>query len=239
MRNIFVGYDPVESISWFTLVNSIMERSSVPIAVTPVNLDNLKEFYKRPPVSEQSNSFSFSRFLVPTLMNHQGFGLFCDCDQLMRCDVEDLFRIAEENQDKAVHVVQHDYVPRDAIKYLGNVQHSYPRKNWSSVVLWNCAHPSNACVTSDLVNTAAPSFLHRFSWLDDEEIGELDLRWNWLVGEYDNPPEDVKIVHWTVGGPYFHEYRDVDFSSEWFDCYNRMVRCDQREAWPRTYQSSK
>ena len=108
------------------------------------------------------------------------------------------------------------------------MQYTYPRKNWSSVVLWNCAHPANKVVTPEFVNSAEPKELHRFTWLDDSEIGKLDVRWNWLVGEYDEPPEDVKNVHWTVGGPYFIEYQSVDFSDEWFKEKARMEYCAQR-----------
>jgi hypothetical protein len=55
------------------------------------------------------------------------------------------------------------------------------------------------------------------------------VRWNWLVGEYDQPPQDVKNVHWTVGGPYFNEYKDADFAQEWFDQRDSMQYCMQRE----------
>jgi hypothetical protein len=125
-------------------------------------------------------------------------------------------------------VVKHSYEPRDGLKYLNTVQYKYPRKNWSSVVLWNCAHPANRMVTPAFINTTEPLNLHRFTWLKDDDIGELDIRWNWLVGEYDDPPSDVKNVHWTVGGPYFHEYQNSDFSQEWFEARDRMQYCLQR-----------
>ena len=96
-------------------------------------------------------------------------------------------------------------------------------------MLWNCEHISNKKVTLDYVNSATPMELHRFLWLSDEEIGELDVRWNWLVGDYVNPPNDVKNIHWTLGGPYFNEFKDVDFATEWFEGYKKMIKCDQRQ----------
>jgi hypothetical protein len=228
LLKIFIGFDPVESVAWHTMTHSILSRSSVPVAIVPVNIANLKGIYTRERDPKQSNEFSFTRFLVPYLSGYDGWAAFFDCDMLLRTDVARLFELAVKDSSKAVHVVQHDYEPRDDVKYLNTVQYRYPRKNWSSVVLWNCGHPSNRAVTPEFVNTASPMELHRFQWLRDEEIGALDVRWNWLVGEYAEPPQDVHNVHWTVGGPYFHEYKDADFAEEWFAEQERMNFCMQR-----------
>ncbi|OUS10619.1 hypothetical protein A9Q90_00635 [Gammaproteobacteria bacterium 54_18_T64] len=229
MLKVFIGYDPVESTAWHTMAHSILEQSSRPVALVPVNTANFKQFFSRERETKQSNAFSISRFLVPYLADYQGAAVFFDCDMLLRCDIAELFTVLDEQPDKAVYVVKHSYEPRDDIKYLDTVQYKYPRKNWSSVVVWNCAHPANRVLTADFVNSATALELHRFTWLDDEQIGELDVRWNWLVGEYDDPPEDVKNIHWTVGGPYFHEYREADFAEEWFTGNRRMNYCQQRE----------
>jgi len=225
---VFIGYDPVESVAWHTLAHSMLTRSSIPLAIIPVNLDNLRSIYTRERDPKQSNAFSFTRFLVPYLSGYQGHALFFDCDMMLRVDIAEILDVLERDPGKAVYVVKHDYQPRDDIKYLNTVQYSYPRKNWSSVVLWNCEHPANRVVTAEMVNTASPMQLHRFQWLQDEQIGELDVRWNWLVGEYDEPPSDVKNAHWTVGGPYFEEYRKADFADEWFAEHERMNYCKQR-----------
>jgi hypothetical protein len=229
--SIYVGYDPKESVSWHVLVQSLMETSSVPLSIKPVYLKNYKNCFTRAQDTKQSNDFSFSRFLVPYLMNYQGYALFLDCDMLLKSDVKVLFDLAMSNPDKAVHVVKHDYTPANGVKYLGQRQYSYPRKNWSSVVLWNCSHPANKSVDLDFVNTGTGAELHRFTWLNDDEIGELEVSWNWLVGEYDIGTLDRPInnIHWTVGGPYFNEYRHVDFADDWYDMKNRMIRCDQLE----------
>lgn len=225
---VFIGYDHVESVAWHTMAASIYRQSSRPVAIVPVNLANLKGIFNRPRDPKQSNEFSFSRFLVPYLCNYVGQGIFFDCDQMLRTDIAEIFSVMEEQPGKAVYVVKHTYEPRDDVKYLNTVQYKYPRKNWSSVVLWNCDHFKNKIITPNFINSAEGLVLHRFSWLEDDDIGELDIRWNWLVGEYDDPPKDVKNVHWTVGGPYFNECRDVDFSQEWLDERELMLFCLQK-----------
>lgn len=226
---IFIGYDPVEAAAYHTLCHSILSRASIPVAITPINLQNLP-MYQRKRDPKQSNEFSFSRFLVPYLCEYEGFALFLDCDQMLRCDVAELL---EEFDDRyAVKVVKHDYEPHDNIKYLGTVQYKYPRKNWSSVVLWNCGHESNRKINPHYVNTAPALDLHRFTHLKDSEIGELPIGWNWLVGEYSLEGVDLKTiknVHWTVGGPYFKEYEHADFADEWFIERKLMNRIVQRQ----------
>lgn len=226
---VFIGYDKVESTAWHTMVHSIYKHSSRPVAIIPIHNDNFKGIYSKERDPKQSNTFSFSRFLVPYLSNYDGYSVFFDCDMMLRVDIAEIFKVIDEQPGKAVYVVKHDYSPKNKIKYLNTVQYQYPRKNWSSVVLWNCSHPSNKRVTTDFVNTSSGKELHRFTWLDDDEIGELDVKWNWLVGEYSNPPLDVKNVHWTVGGPYFHEYKHSDFSEEWFLENGEMNYCLQRD----------
>lgn len=226
---IFIGYDPVESVAWHTLTHSIYTQSSNPVAIIPLNIRNLKATYTREKDPKQSNEFSFTRFLVPYLSNFEGFAIFLDCDMLLRDDISKMFDVLNDSPNKAVYVVKHDYEPKNKIKYLNNIQYSYPRKNWSSVVLWNCGHHKNKILIPEYVNSASARELHRFLWLADDEIGDLDIKWNWLVGEYQNPPKDVKNVHWTIGGPYFNEYSDVDFSEEWFKEKEKMTYCKQRD----------
>lgn len=225
---VFIGYDPVESVAWHTMAASIYRLSSRPVAIVPVNLRNLKGIFSRERHPKQSNEFSFTRFLVPYLCGYQGQGIFFDCDMMLRTDIVEIFEAMKAQPGKAVYVVKHTYEPRHDVKYLNTVQYKYPRKNWSSVVLWDCEHTKNKFVTPDFVNTAEALDLHRFTWLNDEEIGDLDVRWNWLVGEYDDPPADVKNVHWTVGGPYFNEFKNVDFSDEWRNESALMSFCAQK-----------
>jgi hypothetical protein len=146
---------------------------------------------------------------------------------MLRTDIANIFDVTREQPDKAVYVVKHTYEPRNDIKYLNTIQYKYPRKNWSSVVLWNCEHVKNRLVDPQFVNASEALSLHRFGWLEDSEIGELDVRWNWLVGEYDAPPPDVKNVHWTVGGPYFDDYKNADFAIEWLNELKNINFCKQ------------
>ena len=216
---IFIGYDPVESIAFHTLVQSIVEKATVYFEIIPLNIRNLP-VYARKRDPKQSNEFSFTRFLVPYLSSYRGVSIYFDCDMMLRVDIAE---ILQEVEDKPVYVVKHDYVPKDEYKYLGTKQYKYPRKNWSSVVVWNCSHPSNKIITPDFVNTADSSELHQFKFLEDDEIGELDIRWNWLVGEYGAPPIGVKNVHWTLGGPYLNDYKDVDFAEEWTTVLKNVI----------------
>jgi len=226
LLKIFIGFDEVESIAWHTLTHSILKRSSIPISFIPLNLHNLKKEYWRKRDHNQSNDFSYTRFLTPYLSNYQGYALYMDCDMLVTCDIAQILEhILDEN--KAVYVVKHDYTPKDNKKYLGNIQHAYPKKNWSSFILWNCKHPANKYLDLKHVNTATPQTLHRFEWLKDDEIGELPLCWNWLVGEYEVSSTIPKNIHWTVGGPYFNEYKNVDYSREWNEEFGNMIYCKQ------------
>jgi hypothetical protein len=222
---IFIGYDAKETVAFHTLAQSIMLRSTSPVAIIPVNLQNLSTAYKRSHDNRQSNEFSFSRFLVPYLCDYDGIALFMDCDMLVRCDITKLFESVDPT--KAVSVVQHKYESKVEKKYLGNKQYHYPRKNWSSVIVWNAAHPKNKIVTPDFVANEDAATLHRFLWLEDDEIGNLGKEWNWLVGEYDEDGTDVKIVHWTLGGPYFNEYQDVAYSDEWRNVKKTVNYCAQ------------
>ncbi len=209
---IFIGYDPKEEVAFHVLQRSIHERSSVPVMVTPIRLSQLGGVFQRERNALQSTEFSFSRFLVPYLCGYEGWGIFMDCDMLMRDDVAKLWALRDPAY--AVQVAKHDYVPREETKFLGAVQTKYEKKNWSSVILFNCAECT--ALTPEFVNTATGLELHQFKWLTgDDRIGEIPLGWNHLVGEYDHR-DDAANVHFTIGGPYFDEYRDADYAAEWF-----------------------
>jgi lipopolysaccharide biosynthesis glycosyltransferase len=140
--------------------------------------------------------------------------VFMDCDMILTTDIKELFDQADDRY--AVMCVKHDYKVKEEFKMDGQKQTIYPRKNWSSVVLWNCGHPSNKVVDQDMVNEKElnGAYFHRFNWLNDEEIGELDHTWNYLVGVYDDI-EKPNIIHYTEGGPWFENYRDCEFNELW------------------------
>lgn len=211
MLDICIGYDRDEVVAYHVLCQSILENTSRPVRFTPLRLENLRGIFERERTSSQSTEFAFSRFLTPYLSNYAGWSLFMDCDMLVRADISDLFALADDSF--AVMACQHDYVPRDDMKFLGHVQTRYPKKNWSSVMLFNNARCR--ALTPEYVGAATGLELHQFKWLEsDEEVGSLPLTWNWLVGEYEHDPK-ASIAHFTRGGPYFAGYEDCDYADEW------------------------
>lgn len=209
--DIYIGYDRQEIVAYHVLAQSILELSSRPVRLTPINLANLRGVFGRDAAATQSTEFSFSRFLTPWLSNYEGWSLFMDCDMLVRADIAELFALADDRH--AVMVAQHDYTPRDTVKFLDHVQTRYAKKNWSSVMLLNNARCR--ALTPQHVNQASGLQLHQFHWLESQDqIGALPLEWNWLVGEYDFNP-NARIAHFTRGGPYFEAYAESDYADEW------------------------
>jgi hypothetical protein len=211
--DFFIGYDPNETVAYYTLAHSIQRRASVPVRIAPLMRSQLKGVYRRARGPTESTEFSLTRFLVPYLAGYAGWSVFMDCDMLCRVDVAGLMGLLERQADKAVLVCKHDYVPKTARKFLDQVQTTYPRKNWSSLMVFNNSRCRS--LTADYVNSASGLELHRFAWTDDASIGEIPLEWNWLVGEYSYNPA-ANIVHYTLGGPYFDSYKDCDYADEWF-----------------------
>lgn len=216
--NVYVGYDPREAVAYSVFCNSIISGSSVLPRFIPLHAPLLGVDGQR----DGTNAFIYSRYLVPELNEFKGFALFCDGDMLVLDDIAKLWSLRDERY--AVQVVKHDYKTKHPRKYVGSDMESdnvdYPRKNWSSVMLFNCGHPSNRILTEDFVTQASGSFLHRFQWLNDNEIGELPSRWNVLIGE--QVSKDPGIAHYTLGLPAFKHYEDCDWSDEWFLEYNCM-----------------
>jgi hypothetical protein len=210
---VYIGYDPKEAVAYHTLAHSILRRASIPVSIAPLMRSQLGTLYRRERGPTESTEFSLTRFLVPALSDYAGWSVFMDCDMLCRADIAELAAHMPRSPDKAVLVCPHDYVPRTQRKFLDQVQTKYPRKNWSSLMLFN----NERCRTlsADYVNSASGLELHRFAWTDDAAIGHLPLEWNWLVGEYEPNPA-AKIVHFTLGGPYFEAYRNCDYADEWF-----------------------
>ncbi len=212
MLNLYIGYDGRETVACSVLAHSIHARASCPVSVTPIMLSQLRGLFQRERHVLQSTDFSFSRFLTPHLSGYAGWSLFMDCDMLMLDDVAKLWALRDERY--AVMVIKHEHVPKEQRKFLNEPQTGYKKKNWSSVMLFNNARCR--ALTPEFVNTATGLELHQFKWLENDElIGALPSRWNHLVG-YDAPRSDAALVHYTLGGPYFAEYRDCEYAQEWF-----------------------
>lgn len=213
---IFVGWDSREDIAYQVCITSLKRHASEPLEIVPLKQKDLREqelyFRKKDPLA--STEFTYTRFLVPKLMDYKGWALFVDCDFLFTADIADLFSLADDRY--AVMCVKHDYRPTETVKMDGAVQTVYPRKNWSSMVLWNCSHPANRVVTPETVNNQTSAFLHRFQWLSDDLIGEVSETWNWLEGWCRKPDKGTpKGIHFTRGGPWFENWQHVDYAQLW------------------------
>jgi lipopolysaccharide biosynthesis glycosyltransferase len=196
--------------------HSIEENTESVLDIQMLKQQDLRaqEIYTRLPDEKASTEFTFTRFLVPKLMQYRGWAVFCDCDFLWIDDIEKLFEQADDRY--AVMVVKHDYRPQNKTKMDGQRQEYYPRKNWSSMILWNCEHPKNRQLDETAVAEWPGSRLHRFEWLDDSDIGSLAPAWNWLVGWYHEPWDGKpSALHYTEGGPWFDNYRNCDYSHLW------------------------
>ena len=210
--NIVVGFDQRESVAYHTFTQSVIEKSSLPVSFIPLAINTLKGYQETH--QDKSNDFVYSRFLTPYLHNFKGWAIFADGDMICQADIKELWDLKDES--KALLVVKHDYKTKAHQKYLGNINENYPRKNWSSVILWNCAHPKHSVLTPSFIGSQTGRFLHRFAWLEDSDIGSLPHEYNWLVGWYKEPKDGhPKILHYTEGGPWFENYRNCEYSDVW------------------------
>jgi lipopolysaccharide biosynthesis glycosyltransferase len=225
---IFIGFDPRERAATNVLIDSLYQHSRHPLAIAPIVSSQLAGVFQRERDPRQSTAFSFTRFLVPWLMGYQGWAIFMDCDMLCRGDISELWALRDDRY--ALLCVQHNHVPRETEKFLGEVQSAYPKKNWSSLMLLNCARC--AALTPDYVNTASGLELHRFHWLEgDHLIGALPDRWNHLVDVQPAPLDSATdggptLLHWTLGGPWFREQRTMGgpLAAEWFSARDDALR---------------
>jgi lipopolysaccharide biosynthesis glycosyltransferase len=207
---IFIGYDPREAIAFHTCVNSIIRHSSQPVSIMPLALNNFQDYTETH--TDGSNQFIYSRFLVPHLMGYSGHAIFMDGDMIVRGDIAELWALRDLGKD--VQVVKHDYKTKMTTKYLGSKNEDYPRKNWSSVMIFNCQNFPTKKLTPEYIQKSTGAHLHRFEWTTDDRVGALPPEWNWLPDEYGANP-NAKLLHYTLGTPCFHEFADTPQGSEW------------------------
>jgi hypothetical protein len=231
---VYVGWDRREAIAYDVARYSIFRHSSEPkkTQVIPLEIHNLSTILTRKivvqpdgrlwcPISEapMATEFAISRFIIPLLRN-KGWALFVDCDVIFQSDITELFGMADEKY--AVMVVKHNHAPITTTKMDGQIQTVYPRKNWSSVVLWNCGHASNRKLTSEVLNTWPGRDLHAFKWLDDSEIGDLPPEWNHLIGAIPDPVPSTGILHFTSGGPFTPGWTGGPLDERWNEALEAM-----------------
>lgn len=212
MLSMYVGYDPREACVYHTFCQSVIEHASGPVRFIPLHKPMLYGFDGQ---QDGTNAFIYSRYLIPYLQEYRGWALFCDGDMIVTDDIYKLWNLRD--REYAVQVVKHDYKTCNDKKYIGtplqNSNIDYPRKNWSSVMLMQCEHPSNRFLNPENVAEAGGAFLHRFKWLNDDQIGELPKEWNHLVCEY--KAADAKLYHHTLGSPGFSYYQHCESSKDW------------------------
>jgi hypothetical protein len=221
---IFIGYDPREAVAYHVCANSIIRHASKPVAIIPLAL-NLFEDYKETH-TDGSNQFIYSRFLVPHLMDYTGHAIFIDGDMVVRSDITELWEWRKNHYD--VQVVKHNYETCMTEKYLGSKNENYPRKNWSSVIIWNCESSANQCLTPAFVQKSTGAELHRFTWIKDERIGDLPAEWNWLPDEY-GPNINADLLHYTLGAPCFHDFATTPMADDWHRERMLTEYCLQRD----------
>lgn len=224
---MYIGYDSRE-IDAFAVARKSAKKHTPMIQVRGLLMNDMKRSgnYIRETIMQDghlfdvisgapmSTEFALTRFLVPILAKRDGikWALFADCDVLVRSNLNELFELADDRY--AVMCVKHKPEEQVSVKMDGCVQMNYGRKNWSSVMLWNCEHPANEKLTLGLINTSPGRDLHAFCWLKDEEIGDLPCEFNHLVGVNESNPY-AKIAHFTLGIPSMAGYENCEFSEEW------------------------
>ena len=220
---IFVGYDPREAVAYHVCANSIIRHASCAVAIIPLALNLFKDYTETH--TDGSNQFIYSRFLVPHLMDYTGHAIFIDGDMIVRSDIAELWQWRHKRYD--VQVVKHNYETCMTEKYLGAKNENYPRKNWSSVIIWNCQNPANRILTPEFIQKSTGAELHRFTWIRDERIGDLPAEWNWLPDEY-GPNINADLLHYTLGAPCFHEFATTNMADEWHREHMLADYCLQR-----------
>lgn len=228
MINVYVGWDSREIDAYNVCCSSIKRYTSnnFEYKIIPIIKDELQRdgMYSRDNDALASTEFTYTRFLVPVLQGYSGYAIFCDCDFLWLEGIDTFLNEINISEQKAVYVCKHDYTPRQNIKMDNILQTTYPRKNWSSLILWNCNHPKNSLLTKELIHNASGAYLHRFQWLDDSDIGEINIQWNWLVDEYNvSQHGSPRALHYTNGGPWFENCKNCSYASLWNEENSRRL----------------
>lgn len=248
--SVWIGFDDREALAFSVARSSIRTYLPNHIHISGVVLNDLiaRGWYKRVTETRKlengvetlwdvisdapmSTQFAISRFFILKLceVTHgkagSGWAMFVDCDVLALDHLDSLFHLAEQQQDKAMLCVHHQHtVVEGSTKKEGQIAVNYGRKNWSSVMLLNRGHPSNKKLTLELLNTVPGRDLHRFCWLDDSEIGSLDVCWNHLAGVEGSQSPNPRIVHFTNGGPWLPQYANIEYADEWRAAFKSWVR---------------
>jgi lipopolysaccharide biosynthesis glycosyltransferase len=218
--NIYIGYDSSnlgQEMAYRVCRRSILKHSNSPINIYPIRLSSLQDLgiFNRDKDDKQSTEFTYTRFLVPYLNNYTGYSVFCDSDFLWQCDIKELLQYIDTSD--AVSCVKHSYVDCPSTTKMNGVkQEWYPKKNWSSLMLFNCEHPDCKNLSPQAVNTEQPRYLHRMEWTKENGVGEIPLDYNYLV-DYYNFSKQPKALHFTDGGPWHQDYTKTSYAQNWLN----------------------
>jgi hypothetical protein len=210
MIRLFCGFDAREAIGWQVFASSVLRHTRNIVQMTPLSSAGVRE---------GSNAFTNSRFLVPYLCGYKGMAIFADASDMLL--LHDLSELAYHFDPRfALQVVQHSYKTRHPIKYMGTdmqcPNRDYPRKNWASLFIANCAHPAWQAMTPaalrDMLTAGANPLT--LSWLADDLIGTLPAAWNVLADEGQDTA-GAKLLHWTAGIPCIPAYRSSPGADLW------------------------
>ena len=220
--NVYIGFDSSnygQELAYEVCKRSIEKNTRHDITIHKLvksDLVNRNIFTRND--TDGSTEFTYTRFLVPYLNNYEGYALFCDSDFLWECDINELFENFS-NPKYALACVKHTYSKCKCPNKMDNkVQEWYPRKNWSSLMLFNCSHSSTRNLSLENVNNKSAKWLHRMEWCKDYKILEIPKSYNYLVGYYDD--EHIKALHFTDGGPWYPKYKNVLYADRWIKYLN-------------------
>ena len=226
---IYIGYDSRQDKDPlgkgiinppYEVCKASIRKYNTEVDIIPLKLDELikKGIYSREKDPLASTEFTYSRFLVPFLNKFEGTALFCDSDFLWQTDIANILNYYDT--DYSIMCCQHQYIPSNETKMDGLKQTIYPRKNWSSLMLFNCSDQDCKKLTPEVINNQSPKYLHRMNWTIDNKIGSIPLEYNWLEGDYGNII-DPKAIHFTNGGPW-HSTWNGDYREDWTNQYQEL-----------------
>lgn len=240
MFKIFIGWDSTEPESAEVCKFSILQHSTLPVDIQYLKIDDLRKsgVYTRSNDNDSTTEHTFTRFLVPHLCEYNGWAIYVDSDFLFTSDVRELFQQIDDNI--AVSVVKHHYSPANTVKKGDKPQHQYPRKNWSSLMLFNCSHPALKKLTPLEVSTQSAQVLHRLDWIEDQKtIGSLPKEWNWLVNWYHEPDDGApKALHYTEGGPWLPACMKTEYGAQWLSVYHKWLESNRPIVQPSVFDTA-
>lgn len=227
ITTIYIGWDSKQQTASQVCEYSIRKHASKPVRIIHLKKQDLIEnnSYFRPDGDPSSTEFTYARFLVPYLENYKGNAFFVDSDFVFTSDICSLSEeINKRMENHSVFVTKHkDYVPKNNIKFYGEEQLTFPKKNWSSLMYFNCGHTDCKNLTPMSISNSTPQWLHRFNWTTDNNIGHIPITWNWLVGEYGNSIDNPNGLHFTNGGP-FNDVHGQDYENVWLTYYYESLQ---------------